>query len=107
MKIIIEDLKIFAIIGILPYEREKPQKIIINMQIKYDYQNKLLDYTKIIKKTKEEIKNKKFKLLETLVLNVTATLKKEFPQIEEIFIKVKKTDVFTNCVVGISYKKIF
>jgi len=105
MKILIEDLEFYAIIGILEKERLLEQKIIINLYIDYEYKNSFLDYVDIIKFVKKHMQTKKFKLLEEALISISENLKKRYPQIKKIKLMIKKPQILNNCSVGLQYTK--
>ncbi|WP_187648063.1 dihydroneopterin aldolase [Nitrosophilus labii] len=108
MKIVIENLEFETIIGILDFEREKEQKIVIDMEIEYNYKNKeFVDYTKIADFTVQHIKKNRFYLIEEALESLTDNLKKLYPQITSIKTSLKKPDILKNCSVGIVLEKNF
>ena len=102
MKIEIEDLTFKAIIGILDFERVKKQRVIINLTATYEYKNDFIDYVKIKDLIKKSIKKKKFLLLEDALNYLSKKIKKEFPQIQTLYIKISKPDILIDCQVSIS-----
>lgn len=108
MKIVIEKLEFKTIIGILDFEREREQKIVIDMEIEYDFRDKnFIDYAKIVSFSKEHIKKEKFYLVEEALQNLSDNLKKIYPQINYIKISLKKPEILKDCIVGIVFEKNF
>lgn len=104
--IIIEKLEFDTIIGILPSEREKPQKIIIDAVFEYQSED-FLDYV-LLKDTIKElfIKNKYF-LLEDAIKDITSYLKESFSCLKKMEISIKKPTILQDCIVGVKTKIIF
>ncbi|WP_299545963.1 dihydroneopterin aldolase [uncultured Helicobacter sp.] len=102
-KIALEDLELECIIGILPYEREKAQKICVNAE--FIVESEYLDY-RLLRKYIIGAFAKEFGLLEEAHKYFLNTLPKEFPQIKEFWIKITKLEIFSDCKVSItSYYK--
>ena len=65
MTIHIEDLTFDVIIGLLDFERDKPQRVIINLQASYDYNgDQFIDYADMVLLIQNELKEKRYELLE-------------------------------------------
>ena len=77
MKIEIEDLKFQCIIGILDFEREAPQDVIINISLSYDYNDDFLNYAEIVELVKTTMVNEKFLLIEDALHSLTKKLKEK------------------------------
>ena len=106
-KIIIENLEFDAIIGILDFEREKPQKIIVNAIIEYENKENFVDYAKICEMIEQIIKEKKFLLLEEAHEEISKFLKIKFPQIKSINLTIKKPQILKNALVGVNILRKF
>jgi len=102
MKIHIEDLKFKTIIGILNFERETPQDVIINLEIEYEYIDEFINYADIVKLITKTMKKDKFLLLEDALKTISVKLKKEFSQIETINLKITKPSIIADCKVSLS-----
>ncbi len=108
MKILIENFEFEAIIGVLDIERVTPQRVVINLEIDYNYKNgDYLDYAKIIKEVKEHIQIKQYLLLEDAINGVFKLLKELFPNIDFIECKISKPDISKECIVSIQEKRKF
>jgi len=108
MKITIENLKFDTIIGILDFERENEQKIIIDILIEYPFKkDKFVDYAKVVNFTINHIKEGKFYLLEDALDSLILNIKKLYPQISYIKTSIKKPQILQNCVVGAILEKKF
>lgn len=104
MKVFIEDLTFKTIIGILPFERVKKQKVIVNVtfQYKYDDERKdFVDYSLVSKDIKEIMKNKKFELIEEAIIYISNKLEKKYP-LKKLKIKISKPEILKDCKVSVS-----
>lgn len=106
--IYLEDLQLECIIGILPFEREYPQKICINAEFIVEKGQGFLDY-RLLKDKIESAFQKEFKLIEDAQDYFIQTLPKDFPQIKEFWIKITKLEIFKHCKVAIKthYKRSY
>lgn len=103
----IEDLCLDAIVGILPFERTKTQRIRITAEFVYvSNGDNFLDYSKLRDCIKEAFL-KEFALLEDAQMYFLQEIPQRFPQIKEYWIKITKLEIFKDCKVGIkfTYKK--
>lgn len=103
MTIHIEGLEIQTIIGILDFEREKTQNLIIDINIDYQYKkDDFLDYATIVQIITDDLKIKKYGLLEDALLGTKDILISKYPQINTLYIKLTKPDILKNCRVALS-----
>ena len=103
MTIHIEDLTFSTIIGILDFERTTPQKIIVNATIDYCYkENHFINYAEVISIIEKEVVKKKYKLLEDALTDIGNILLKQYPQIENIYLKITKPNIIANAKVSLS-----
>ena len=108
MQILIEDLKFKTIIGILEFERVKPQDVIVDIAINYNYKkNGFIDYAKVVKIIKSTIKKQKFLLLEDAIEFLSKKLHKKFNNIEKLTIKITKPSILKDCKVSLKQKYRF
>ena len=98
--IIIKDFSFETIIGILDFERTTPQKVIINTEINYTYENQYLDYAKVSNIIKNILQNKKFEILEDSLDYICSYLKNEYPEINTINLEILKPNILNNMIVG-------
>lgn len=102
MKINIEKLSFECVIGILPFERETAQKVIVDISFEYDFcDNAHIDYAAVCSEVENLMKNSKFELLETAVDDVCKKLNSIY-EIQELFVKISKPDILPNCTVSVS-----
>ncbi len=104
MRVYIEDLTFETIIGILNFERKKAQKVILNATFEYEYNNNFIDYAKVAEFLENEMKRKKFHLLEDAIDVLCTTLLKKYPQILWIELKITKPSILANSKVSVSHK---
>jgi len=103
MQIHVEALTFDTIIGLLDFEREHPQKVIIDLVVEYDYQkNNFINYADIASLIKEELRTKRYKLLEEALLGIKELLFHTFPQIKLLKLKIAKPDILPECSVALS-----
>jgi len=102
MTIHIENLKFQAILGILDFERKKEQDIIINLTIEYDYKKEFIDYALVATFITNHMKEEKFFLIEEALNSLEHHLKKNFPLIQKLFLKITKPSILPNCQVSVS-----
>lgn len=69
MTIHIEDLKFQCIIGILDFERTKPQDVIVNVEIKYDYKEGFVIFINIF--SIESYSLVKFKFIDSIASSIS------------------------------------
>lgn len=118
--ICLEDFILEVIIGILPSEREKAQKILINAEfiwnpkiqaqcedsMNLDKREDFLDYRDLREFIKESFA-RQFGLLEEAQSYFYREIPLCFPQIKEFWIKITKLEIFEDCKVSIkiNYQK--
>ncbi len=107
MKISIEDLKLQCIIGILDFEREKEQDIIINLTIDYKYKNNFINYADIAELIKTTMKNRKYLLIENALEDLSQLLKKNFSKISTLHLKITKPTILPDCMVSVEEQYLF
>ncbi len=103
LKVNIDNLTFKCIIGILPVERKKKQKVIINISFEYFYHDdgqNFIDYSEVAKIVETTMKKNKFKLIEDAILYIRKKLKKQFT-IKNLTLKISKPDILSNCVVSV------
>jgi dihydroneopterin aldolase len=106
-KLYIEDLRVFAIIGILDFERENEQNIVINAEIEYFKDgDHFVNYKYVAQSIESNLKKRKYGLIEEALKDVMIRIKEDYPMISSIRMKITKPDILENCVVGVErYKK--
>ncbi len=102
MKIDIENLKFQCIIGILDFERVTPQDIIVNITIEYDFKEKFINYADVADEIKSLMKSSKFLLIEDALESLAKNLRKKFPLINTLNLKITKPSILPDCTVSVS-----
>ncbi len=100
-RIIIENLKFNAIIGILPIEREKAQKVIVNAEIEYEGKENFIDYAEVCDIIENLMKEKNFLLIEDALEAIEYVLSEKYPQMKSLKLKIQKTEILKNALVGV------
>lgn len=103
MTIHIEALTFDVIIGLLDFERDRPQRVIIDLEASYEYQdNVFIDYADMVILIKNELKVKRYELLENALLGLKELLYTTYPQIQTLVLKISKPDILSECNVSLS-----
>ena len=103
MKIKIEDLSFECIIGLLNFERVKEQRVIVDIAIDYNYtKDNFINYADVANLVKNNLKKNRFELLEDALNSTKEAIKKNFNNIEKLYIKVAKPDIVDDCIVSLS-----
>ena len=79
-----------------------PQDIIVNISIEYDFKEKFINYADIVQSIKHQMKNDKFFLIEDALESLSKNLRKKFPLINELKIKITKPSILPDCTVSVS-----
>jgi dihydroneopterin aldolase len=102
MTIHIQELTFETIIGILDFERKTPQRVIIDIELEYAFDDEFIDYALVVKSTKELMIKEQFLLIEDALLSIKEMIKKSYPQTKSLKIKVSKPDILSECRVALS-----
>ena len=103
MTIHIEDLSFDVIIGLLDFERDKPQRVIINLEASYDYSDdKFIDYADMVLLIQNELKEKRYELLENALIGLKEILYTTYPHLKTLSLKISKPDILPECTVSLS-----
>lgn len=102
-KIIIRGLKIDAIIGILPHEREYPQPLVLNITLEHDIKecartgdlNKSINYAQVCTAITEFVQVQKARLIETLAEDICHFILQQF-QPDAVTLSIVKTHAVLN-----------
>lgn len=110
--ICLEDFIVEAIIGILPNERQKAQRILVNAEFTYVWnpqtqsskklgaEKRFLDY-RILRDFIKESFGHQFGLLEEAQEYFYREIPLRFPQVKEFWIKITKLETFEDCNISI------
>ncbi len=102
----IHNLVFETILGILEFERLKPQKISVNLDLFYtELPNKAyLDYMEIQELIQKMMQEKQYLLIEDALKDLSHVLKTHYKEISELFLKISKLEISPNSQVGASVK---
>ena len=104
MTIHIEALTFDVIIGLLDFERDKPQRVIIDLKASYNYADEqFMDYTDISYLIQNELKVKRYELLEEALLGIKSVLCTTYPQLKTLYLKISKPNILPHCNVALSH----
>ncbi len=95
-----------TILGILEFERLKPQKISVDLDLFYtELPNKTyLDYMEIQELIQKMMQEKQYLLIEDALKDLSHVLKTRYKEISELFLKISKLEISPNSQVGASVK---
>ncbi|STO74363.1 Dihydroneopterin aldolase [Helicobacter pylori] len=95
-----------TILGILEFERLKPQKISVDLDLFYtELPNKAyLDYMEIQEIIQNTMREKQYLLIEDALKDLSHVLKTRYSEISELYLKISKLEISPNSQVGASVK---
>ncbi|PUD62795.1 dihydroneopterin aldolase [Helicobacter pylori] len=95
-----------TILGILEFERLKPQKISVDLDLFYtQLPNKAyLDYMEIQELIQKMMQEKQYLLIEDALKDLSHVLKTCYSGISELYLKISKLEISPNSQVGASVK---
>ena len=105
LEVNISSLTFKTIIGILPFERVKKQKVIIHISFKYKFNkksNKFIDYSEIAILVEKIMNKNRYKLIEDAILDISKIVLKRYQNMFDFYIKIEKPDIMNNCRVSVS-----
>jgi dihydroneopterin aldolase len=103
MTIHIEALTLDVIIGLLDFEREHTQRVIVDLKANYTYrEGSFVDYADIVFLIGKELKEKRYKLLEEALIGLKNLISTAYPQIQTLELKIAKPDILPRCTVAMS-----
>ncbi len=102
----IHNLVFETILGILEFERLKPQKISVNLDLFYtQLPNKVyLDYMEIQELIQKMMQENQYLLIEDALKDLSHALKTRHSEISELYLKISKLEISPNSQVGASVK---
>ena len=104
MTIHIEALTFDVIIGLLDFERERVQRVVIDVDASYVYSNELfIDYADMVFLIEKELKEGRYILLEEALQGIKEILYTAYPHIQTLRIKLSKPDILPKCQVALSH----
>ena len=102
-KISLKDFKICTIIGILEFERENKQDIIIDLEILYR-NIEIVDYSLLHSLIIDIFNKNQFYYLENALDFVLDSIKSNFKYLISIDMTIKKLNIFDDCIASVSKK---
>ena len=106
-EIVIESLEIKCIIGILNSERATPQNILVDISLKYRYKKEFINYINIKEIILENLRKKKYGILEDALEDISEKLKSKYKNICRIKMAIKKLEICEDCRIGVNIDKKF
>ncbi len=105
MHIHIEKLTFKVIIGLLDSERTTPQRVMVDMNAFYAYNDSehFIDYANITYLIEKDLLENKYMLLEEALLGVMTLICSTYPAIKTLFLKISKPDILPHCNVAVSH----
>jgi len=100
MEIFIKNLEIRAIIGLLPQEREFPQRVIFDAIFTCKDLPMQVDYAKAAKMVQNILKEGQFDTVEAALMELERKLKSSFPLIKKLQLTLTKPNILANAKVG-------
>ncbi|WP_305864264.1 FolB domain-containing protein [Helicobacter pylori] len=95
-----------TILGILEFERLKPQKISVDLDLFYTElpHRAYLDYMEIQEIIQKMMQEKQYLLIEDALKDLSHVLKTHYNEISELYLKISKLEISPNSQVGASVK---
>ncbi|WP_100983602.1 FolB domain-containing protein [Helicobacter pylori] len=95
-----------TILGILEFERLKPQKISVDLDLFYTElpHRAYLDYMEIQEIIQKMMQEKQYLLIEDALKDLSHALKMHYSAISELYLKISKLEISPNSQVGASVK---
>ncbi|MFP6011286.1 dihydroneopterin aldolase [Helicobacter pylori] len=102
----IHNLVFETILGILEFERLKPQKISVNLDLFYTQlpNRTYLDYMEIQELIEKMMQENQYLLIEDALKDLSHALKTRYSGISELYLKISKLEISPNSQVGASVK---
>lgn len=102
----IHNLVFETILGILEFERLKPQKISVDLDLFYTQlpSKAYLDYMEIQELIQNTMREKQYFLIEDALKDLSHVLKTRYNEISELYLKISKLEISPNSQVGASVK---
>ncbi len=99
--IAIRDLTCEAIIGILPQEREHPQRVVATCEIAYrrSGEEAFVDYAEVSALITAMLQEERYGLIEDALEAIIAAIKAGWPVVESVRLQLCKPEILSNCTV--------
>ncbi len=97
-RVLIHDLSILCIVGDLPHEREREQRLFLDLALEADVREaartddlrRAVDYVRAAEVARRVAVEGRFRLVETLAEGVARTLLAEFPAVAAVEVRARK-----------------
>lgn len=107
MTVQIESFAFDTIIGILDSERTTPQKVIVDIEIDYEYKNgEFVDYAKVCELIRNEIVGGKYGLIEDALEEILPKVLHFSHLISSVKMKITKPNILPDAVVSVQKRLI-
>ena len=102
MIVTIKDLEFKTIVGVLPEERDIKQRVVINLEISYEYsEGNFINYADVAILIEELFQKEKFEILEDALEKTFKILKRTYKNIDSLSMEITKPDIVKNAIVGV------
>jgi len=104
MTIHIKELSFDVIIGILEFERIRSQKVIINIEIDYNFtKDNFIDYSIVALRVEEMMRENQYLLLEDALIDISNDIYSTYNRlINSIEMEIIKPNIIENSIVSLS-----
>ncbi|NPA60763.1 MAG: dihydroneopterin aldolase [Epsilonproteobacteria bacterium] len=103
MRVIIQDLKLDVMIGILDFERDMRQRVVVDMELDYNYTgDSFINYIDVISTIEGLLSTRGYQLLEDALLEIGETILSDYPETLSLNLKISKPDIVQNGIVSVS-----
>jgi len=108
--VLVQDLELMMSIGIHDFEKEKPQRVMVNIDLEIDKDSKpqsdnidqVISYVDIIEQVQKLAQSKHYELVETFANDVASACLGMGDQTQKVSVKIQKPDVMENVNVGVT-----
>ena len=102
MRIELHNLRVEAIIGILPEERTTPQSVLVDLEAEYPYDGEnYLDYAALANLIRRTLIEENFGLLEDALAELKKRIIEQAPQITRLALRLIKPEILDDCLVSV------
>jgi len=103
MTIYIENLTFDAVIGIMEFERKKPQKVIVTCKIDYDYvHDRFINYADVAVFIEKTMQENRYALLEDAIESIAEIFARRYDNATSLYLKITKPAIIENATVSVS-----
>jgi dihydroneopterin aldolase len=103
MTVAIRNFRFPVIIGLLDFERETEQEIVVDLEFDYDYSDGgYLDYARVAETVREHLQRERYELLEEALLGLEKLLKGSFPAMTRLVCTLTKPHILPQAEVSLS-----